>query len=123
MIQAINYPTFAPMHHRRSFTSFLLIVAFILRFTAVFASSGSSYTPSACGQVKQQREHSSCVWLETNEELEEDDSEQDDALDQVEIHSWIQHTPYCTCESNRHAKANRSLLNRDTYLVCRSLRL
>ena len=111
------------MHHRRSLTSFLLIVAFILRFTSVFASSDSNYTPSANAQVKQQHEHSACVWLETNEELEEDDSEQDDTMDHVEIHALIHHVPVCDLKSIWHAKTCQSILNRDTYLICRSLRL
>ncbi|MFM7731246.1 MAG: hypothetical protein ACKO6L_09420 [Flavobacteriales bacterium] len=111
------------MHHGRSFTSFLLIVAFMLRFTSVIASSEYTYTPSTSGNVKQQHEHSSCVWLETNEELEEDDSEQDDTWSHVEAQSLIHIRPSFSLKSIGSAAGCGLSLHRETYLICRSLRL
>ena len=114
------------MFRGRAIVSIILIAAIGLRFSSSFACIHQLYTPNNEQQFQHKSDHLMSAWLESSEELEEEDSEGDQKVllsDSPESAHRFNHCRSDLATTLFRVQDLPTFQFNAVYLLCRSWRL
>jgi hypothetical protein len=104
----------------------MLIVAIMLRFSSSFACISQTYSPKNEYQFQNKSEHLMSAWLESSEEMEEEDSEgfEKEFLGGQPALTYRLHQVFAIQNSaSSNARETTAFKGNSIYLLCRAWRL